>query len=101
VNPKPKLRLGIALLACCALLVAMGGTSLRAAESEWAAALERQMQKDEACKVMYLVNVREYRLFDKDVVEARVQCEDGRSFDTVRRERQLPFEIAPCKPVAC
>jgi hypothetical protein len=101
VKPKPTFRSGIALLACCALFAVAGSISPRAEESEWAPALERQMQKDEACKVLYLVNVREYRLFEKDAVEARVQCEDGRSFDTVRRERQLPFEIAPCKPVAC
>jgi hypothetical protein len=68
---------------------------------EWGPALEKQMQNIEACRILYMVNVREYRLFNHDIVEAKVQCEDGRSFDVIRRELNLPFEITPCKPIAC
>jgi hypothetical protein len=63
--------------------------------------LEQQLQDDKSCMLLYLVNVREYRLAGHDVIEAKAQCEDGRSFDVFRQDDQPSFEIKLCKPVVC
>jgi hypothetical protein len=89
-------------LLCGALLVVLCfPTPLLADPPDWAAKLQQQLQSEKACKVLYLVNVKEYRLLGHDIVEARVQCDDGRSFDVTRQGRQSPFAINPCKPIVC
>jgi hypothetical protein len=67
----------------------------------WMPELEQQLEDDKSCMLLYLVNVREYQLGNHDVVEAKAQCEDGRSFDVSRQDDQPRFEIKLCKPVVC
>lgn len=74
---------------------------LHADPADWSPQLSRQLQDEEGCKLLYLLNVKEYRLFEDDIVEARAQCEDGRSFDAVRKGSGSAFEISYCKPTAC
>ena len=69
--------------------------------ADWAPELGRQLKSEKACKVMLILNVKEYHLLDRDIVEARVNCTDGRSFDVVRRGRRSPFKIEYCKPITC
>ena len=63
--------------------------------------LEQQLEDDKSCRLLYLVNVREYQLGGRSVVEAKAQCEDGRSFDVSRQEDQSRFDIKLCQPVVC
>ncbi len=67
----------------------------------WMPELEQQLEDDKSCMLLYLVNVREYQLGNHDVVEAKAQCEDGRSFDVFRQDDQPRFDIKLCKPVVC
>jgi hypothetical protein len=67
----------------------------------WLPELEQQLQDDKSCMLLYLVNVREYQLGGRDVVEAKAQCEDGRSFDVSRQGGEPQFTIKLCKPVVC
>jgi hypothetical protein len=93
---------------CAAILLACGAPSRADSllpptgdSPAWMPELERQLKDGKSCALLYLVNVREYRLAGHDVAEAKAQCEDGRSFDVSRRDDQPLFEIHLCKPVAC
>ena len=89
------------LLSTLVLAVLVRATPLRADPTNWAPGLGRQLNNEKSCKVLLIINVREYKLLGHDIVEARVNCVDGRSFDVIRRGVRLPFEINACKPVAC
>jgi hypothetical protein len=89
------------LLTGACLLLLVYAVPVLADPPDWAPSLERQLQSEKACKVLYLVNVKEYRLLGHNIVEARAQCDDGRSFDVIRQGRQLLFTINPCKPTVC
>lgn len=89
------------LLSTLVLAVLVRATPLRADPANWAPGLGRQLNNEKSCKVLLIINVREYKLLGHDIVEARVNCVDGRSFDVIRRGVRLPFEINACKPVAC
>ena len=92
----------VSWLAAILALSALGrAAALRAEPADWSPELARQLQREKGCKVLYVLNVKEYRLFEQDIVEARVQCEDGRSFDAVRKGSGSAFEISYCKPTAC
>lgn len=102
VNEKTFISSCVTFVVSCVFLVVSGFVApVFADPPNWAPALEQQLQADEGCKVLYMINVKEYRLLDHDIVEARVHCTDGRNFDVIRRERQLPFEINACRPVLC
>jgi hypothetical protein len=91
--------------AFCLSTIALAAVSfvspLLADPPDWSPALTRQIGAQNRCKVLYILNVREYQVAGRDVVEAKVQCEDTRSFDVVRRAKGLPFEITACKPTVC
>ena len=91
-----------AVFASCVLPAHAQETSPPPGDSPvWMPELEQQLQDDKSCMLLYLVNVREYQLAGHDVVEAKAQCEDGRSFDVFRQDDQPRFDIKLCKPVVC
>ncbi|CAN5425907.1 hypothetical protein BH10PSE7_BH10PSE7_18520 [soil metagenome] len=88
-------------LIASSLMAAISVTEARSDPLEWTPTLKSQLHKTEGCEMMYMTDVKEYRLLDHDIVEARAHCDDGRSFDAVRRDRKGPWKTVACKPLAC
>ena len=76
-------------------------TPVFAEPTEWAPSLRKQLQAEKACQFLYMLNVKEYRFLDHDVIEAKVHCEDGRIFDVTRRSPEVRFEIKECSLNTC
>jgi hypothetical protein len=87
------------------LAIAMLATPMAAAAQDqpppWRDALDRQLMKEQQCRVMYLTNVKEREDGGRATVELRAHCEDGRAFDAKRLDRGLKFDIEECGPVVC
>ena len=69
--------------------------------TDWAPSLRKQLQAEEACQSLYMLNVKEYRFLNHNVIEARVYCEDGRMFDVTRRSPDMRFEFKECSRNTC
>ena len=69
--------------------------------TDWAPALRMQLKAEKACQFLYMINVKEYRFLNRDVIEARVYCDDGRLFDVTRRSPDRPFVIEECSLNTC
>jgi hypothetical protein len=69
--------------------------------TDWAPSLKSQLQTENGCQFQYMLNVKEYRFLNRDVIEARVYCEDGRMFDVTRRSPDRRFEIKECSLNTC
>lgn len=76
-------------------------TPVFAEPTNWAPSLRKQLQAEKACQFLYMLNVKEYRFLDHDVIEAKVHCEDGRIFDVTRRSPEMRFEIKECSLNTC
>lgn len=69
--------------------------------STWRDTLEKQLQREHKCKVMYLTNIKERNEGGRETIEARAHCDDNRAFDVKRLDRNLKFDAQECGPVAC
>ena len=76
-------------------------TPVFADPTDWAPSLRKQLQAEKACQSLYMLNVKEYRFLNRDVIEARVYCEDGRMFDVTRRSPDMRFEFKECSMNTC
>ena len=65
-------------------------------EEDWLDELMLQLAIEEACDVVHLFSFREDRIDSNILVEAKVQCEDGRTFDASRLEPAERFDIRIC-----
>ena len=72
-----------------------------AAEESWEPALKVQLQSEKNCDLSYLTNAKTYRKDSREVVEARAHCTDGRSFDVIKPDTPLKFEINECGLQVC
>ena len=92
------------VVASCAIaLVSLTGSAAVAQGTDpvWLDQLEAQIYQEFSCDANYFLNVREYRLGDSKVYEAKVQCVDGRQFDATRTGESAEFVIRACQPVVC
>lgn len=71
------------------------------AAPSWEAILRAQLMKERSCQMVKLSNVRSYELAGRHVLEARVQCSDGREYDVIRRDTHRRFEFEPCPRQYC
>jgi len=87
---------------CLGLAITVGKiTPVNADPTDWAPSLKTQLQAEKSCQFLYMLNVREFRFLDRDIVEARVYCDDGRIFDVTRRSPDMLFEIKECSLNTC
>lgn len=89
------------LLLAMAMLAAVTAAASQDQPPPWRDAPERQLMKEQQCRVMYLTNVKERQESGRDIVELRAHCEDGRAFDASRLDRGLRFDIQECGPLVC
>jgi hypothetical protein len=71
------------------------------AQQSWEAILRAQLMKERSCQMVKLSDVRSYELAGRHVLEARVQCLDGREYDVIRRDTHRRFEFEPCERQYC
>ena len=83
------------------ILLCIGVQHVRAEAAKWTADLRNQLKRVENCDLMFMTGVKEYRLGDNDIVQARITCGDGRSFDVTRPDAGQEFKIESCMPTAC
>jgi hypothetical protein len=76
-------------------------TPVFAEPPDWAPSLKKQLQAEKTCQFLYMLNLKEYKFLNHDVIEARVHCEDGRVFDVIRRSPDTRFEIKECSLSTC
>ena len=81
---------------CC-----VGLANASAEPAKWTEDLRRQLKRAESCDLMFMTSVKEYRLGDNDIIEARITCSDGRSFDVTRPDAGQEFKIESCMPTVC
>lgn len=67
----------------------------------WVDQLTEQAARTLGCEVGYLVSMREYRLGERDIEEARLQCVDGRRFDASRASPDPAFTFKACGEQVC
>jgi len=84
-----------------ALLFLLASQANLSAEEAWEAGLKLQLQTERNCDLSYLTNAKTYRKDNREVVEARAHCTDGRSFDVIKRDAPLKFEINECGLQVC
>jgi hypothetical protein len=84
-----------------AMLAAATAAAAQDQAPAWRDTLEKQLLKDQKCKVMYLTNIKERKECGREVVEARAHCDDNRAFDVKRLDRGLRFNAQECGPVVC
>lgn len=84
-------RLG-ALLAI-GLVLEAGGAS-----AAWQDDLAAEIRVSHGCSVAYLSQVVERTVDGRQVIFAKVHCEDGRVFDATRTGSLEPFDFKECQP---
>ena len=93
---------GLTISFCLGLAITVSKiTPVNADPTDWAPSLKAQLQAEKSCQFLYMLNVREFRFLDRDIVEARVYCDDGRIFDVTRRSPDMLFEIKECSLNTC
>ena len=80
-----------------AVKLALASGQSVAAVPEWQQTLTRLMVAEHGCQIAYFTGVIERQVDGRDVLIARVHCEDGRAFDTSRDDRRAPFVVRACK----
>lgn len=83
------------LLASVALILLLLGAPARAA---WQEDLIAEIRAAHGCTVAYLSQVVERTVDGRQIVFAKVHCEDGRVFDASRTNALEPFVFRECAP---
>jgi ethanolamine ammonia-lyase small subunit len=83
------------------VLLCIGVQGVRAEAEKWTEDLRRQLKSAESCDLVFMTGVKEYHLGDNNIVQARITCGDGRSFDVTRPDAGQEFKIESCMPTAC
>ncbi|MCS6879627.1 MAG: hypothetical protein N2038_03685 [Geminicoccaceae bacterium] len=88
-----------------ALAVALLMTIARPAPAGWQDDLAAEIRAAHGCSVAYLTQIVERTLDGRQVIFAKVHCEDGRVFDASRTSALEPFAFKECptgrEPQAC
>ena len=83
----------------CGVLIA--GPAARADREAWEVLLAAQLESERACKLIKLIEVRDFELGGKQGKSGKIECVDGRQFDFTRPSQQMKFELRQCEPTVC
>lgn len=64
----------------------------------WQDDLAAEIRVSHGCSVAYLTQVVERTVDGRQVIFAKVHCEDGRVFDATRTGSLEPFDFKECQP---
>lgn len=77
--------------------MALAATPPAMAQSGWEQELAIEIELAQKCKVAYLSHVVERTVDGKQLVMAKVHCEDQRVFDALRPDAYEPFQFNECE----
>lgn len=77
-------------------LAALAIVPFGAAAAEWPEELAAEIAVAEGCIVAFLSKMQEREMEGRQMVLAKVHCEDQRVFDAWRDDPLLPFEFRDC-----
>ena len=92
------------ILSYAIMLLALSWPMQLAAQTtdpSWLKELTWQLITEKNCEPQFYMNVQEGVIGEKIYYEARVMCQDGRSFDASRINPELHFTIKPCEVEVC
>lgn len=90
----------VALLAGCGLQ-AIAASFARAEEQTWQTILRQQLRSERGCVLKHIVFVKSFPLGNRQALEGRVRCIDGREFDFTREKAHHHFRLQLCRPSVC
>lgn len=67
----------------------------------WRILLEQQLHAEKACDLLEVLLFDEFVREGETILEGKISCADGRSFDFVRPHTHQKFELDLCEPAVC
>ena len=83
--------------AASAIVLSLVAGTGQAAREDWAPVLTVQIFDEHQCVIAFLSQVVERRVDGRDVVIAKVHCEDDRAFDAYRAGSLGRFDLTECE----